>query len=231
MKLLALLKEKLWEVVQAVAPLVVVACFMQFVLVQAPSGLFLRFLVGVVLAIVGMQLMFIGIDMGVLPMGRFIGAELPKKKSLALILGVAFALGFATTIAEPDVLVLSHQVQTASNNAISAWKLSYVIAGSVGVFVALAMLRLVWGFSMNVLLTVCYTVAIVLSLLQPDFVPLAYDAGSVTTGIVSAPVIMALALGLSAVLNRRCVSDGFGLLGLASLGPIIAVLIFGLLGR
>jgi hypothetical protein len=229
MKWPALFKERLGEVVQAIAPLAVAACLFQFLVVQAPAELFIRFLVGVLFAIIGMQLMFIGIDMGILPMGRFLGAELPRKQSITLILGVAFAMGFATTIAEPDVLVLSDQVQHASGGAIPAWKLSYLIAASVGVFTALALLRLIRGFSMNILLAIGYGVAILLSIVQPDFVPLAYDAGSVTTGIVSAPAILALALGLSAALHRHSVSDGFGLLGLASLGPIIAVLIYGLL--
>lgn len=227
----ALLKEKLVEVLKAVAPLVIMVCVVQIVLVQAPILVFLNFLAGSALAVVGMMLLFTGIDIGVLPMGRFIGAELPKKGSLALIIGVAFALGFATTIAEPDVLVLADQVDLASEGAISGLAVLYVIGIGLALFVAIAMARIVWGVPMTYLLTGAYSAVIVFSFLAPaEFVPVAYDAGSVTTGVLTAPVVIAVALGLSSVLaGRSAVADGFGLLGFASVGPIIAVMLMGML--
>jgi len=229
--MLALLREKLLEVVNAVGPLIAVVCVLQFLFVEAPAGLFLQFLAGSVLCIVGMLLLFTGIDLGLLPMGRFIGAELPKKESLALIVAVAFSLGFATTVAEPDVLVLAEQVDMASQGSISDHAVLYVIAAGLATFVAVAMARIVSGFPLTYLLAAAYSVVIVLSFFTPaDFVPLAYDAGSVTTGVLTAPVVIALALGLSSVLaGRSAVSDGFGLLGFASVGPIIAVMIMGIL--
>ena len=216
---------------RAVGPLIVAGCLLQIALVGASAVLFLQFLAGSCLAVLGMVLLFAGIDMGVLPMGRFIGAELPRSGSVGLIIGVAFALGFATTIAEPDVLVLAHQVVTASGAAIGRHLLVYVIATGVGLFAALALFRAVRGHSMAALLTVVYGVVILLSLLAPaDIVPLAYDSGSVTTGVLTAPVVLALALGVSSVMSQRsAVADGFGLLGLASVGPIIAVLLLGML--
>ena len=227
----SLLRTRLPEAAKAVAPLVGVVCVLQVSLVQAPAALFVQFLAGSVLAMLGMLLLFAGIDVGILPMGRFIGAELPRKGSLWLILGVAFALGFATTVAEPDVLVLSGQVESASQGSLRSHTLIYIIALGVGLFTAIGLLRVVKGFSMAALLAGVYTVMIVLSLVAPaDVVPLAYDAGSVTTGVLTAPVVLALALGLASVLaERSAVDDGFGLLGLASVGPIIAVLLLGLL--
>jgi hypothetical protein len=227
----SLLRTRLPEVVTAITPLVGVAAILQILLVHAPATLFLQFLVGSLLVMVGMLLLFGGIDVGILPMGRFIGAELPKLGSLWLILSVAFALGFATTVAEPDVLVLSRQVGVASGGSLGGRALIYVIAAGVGLFVAVGLLRVVKGFSMAALLAGVYALMIVLSLLAPGtFVPLAYDAGSVTTGVLTTPVVLALALGLTSVLSgRSAVSDGFGLLGLASVGPVLAVLLLGLL--
>jgi hypothetical protein len=114
---------------------------------------------------------------------------------------------------------------------VSGQLLVYIVAGGVGVFTALALLRVIYGFSMTYLLAAVYVLMIVLSLLSPArFVPLAYDAGSVTTGVLTAPVVLALAIGCNSVLAQRsAVSDGFGLLGLASVGPIIAVLLVGIL--
>lgn len=228
-----LLKEKLLEVIKAFAPLIIVVCALQFTLVEAPIALFLQFLIGALMAIGGMVLFFMGIDLGILPMGRFIGAELPQRGSLLLIIGVAFSFGFATTVAEPDVLILSRQVDAISRGAIPGDTVLYVTAIGVGIYVATAMMRVVFGVRMAYLLAASYSMVILLSFFTPaEFVPLAYDSGSVTTGALTAPVVIALALGLSSVLaGRSSVSDGFGLLGFASIGPIIAVMIMGILLR
>jgi hypothetical protein len=226
----ALLRQKLLEVLRAVGPLIVTAAALEAVLGHAQAALYVQFFVGALFAIAGMLLLFAGIEIGILPMGRFIGAELPKKGSLWLIVGVAFSLGVATTVAEPDVLVLASQVEAASGGASSARLLVYVIAVGVGLFVGLALLRVMWGVRMVYLLGAVYGAMLVLSLLAPaEIAPLAFDAGSVTTGVLTAPVVLALALGLSSVLaERSSVADGFGLLGFASAGPTIAILLLGL---
>src|SRR5690606_3728321 len=183
------------------------------------------------LAVIGMMLLFVGIDIGIVPMGRYIGAELPRRRSIRLIISVAFALGFATTIPEPDVLVLSTQVQEATAGAISGITVQYAIALGVAVLTAIAAMRIVFGWSLRWQLAAGYTLAIALALLAPgDFVSLAFDGGSVTTGVLSAPVIIALSIGISSVLaGRSAISDGFGVVGFASIGPILAILILGLL--
>lgn len=223
----AMLKERLPEVLMAMAPLVAVVCVLQVAVVQAPLPQFFQFLAGAALSALGMLLLFAGIDLGVLPMGRFIGAELPRKGSLWLIAGVAFALGFAVTVAEPDVLILAGQVEAAAQGGIAGQPLVYVIAAGVGLLSAAGLLRIVLGFPLEALLAIVFALMLALSFLAPaKFVPLAYDAGSVTTGVVTAPVLLALAVGLSTVLARRsAAADGFGLLGLASAGPVIAVLL------
>ena len=228
--MIALFREHSIEALKAVAPLIAAVCVLQFTVVHAPLPLFVQFLVGSVLAVVGMVLLFAGIDLGVLPMGRFIGAELPRKRSLSLIIGVGFAMGFATTVAEPDVLVLSAQVQSESQGAIHGQFLTHVIAAGVGFLSALALLRVVHGFALRWLLAIAYSLILVLTYFAPEsFIALAYDAGSVTTGVLTTPVLLALAIGLSSVIaGRSAIGDGFGLLGLASSGPIIAVLLMGL---
>lgn len=227
--MLALLRERLEEAIKAIAPLIVLAVLLQITVVHAPLALFIEFVLGSMLATAGILFLFAGVEMGILPMGRFIGAELPKKGSLKLILAIAFALGFATTVAEPDVLVLAGQAEAASRNAIHAQPLTYVIAAGVGAFSAIGLGRVVYGYSIRTLLAVTYAAMILLTFLAPpDFISLAYDAGSVTTGVLTTPVVLALAIGLSSVLaGRSAVSDGFGLLGLGSAGAIIAVLVMG----
>jgi len=229
--MIAILREKTREVLHAVGPLILSISLLQFALVRAPLGLFLQFLIGGLLAAVGMVLFFIGIDIGIVPMGRFVGAELPKKRSLLLILVVAFSIGFATTMPEPDVLVLSNQVEQASGGEIPATAVVYAIALGVGGLAAIAAARIVLGWPLKYLLAVGYGLGLVLAVwAPPEVVSLAFDGGSVTTGVLSAPVIIALAIGVSSVLaGRSTVSDGFGVVGFASIGPIILILAMGLL--
>lgn len=230
--MLALLRAQLPDVVRAAAPLGLVVAALQVTIVGAPAAEFLQFLAGLALAILGMTLLFAGIDLGILPMGRYIGAELPRRGSLPLILLTAFALGFATTIAEPDVIVLAQQVETASGGDLSATTLAVVISAGVGAFVVIAMLRIVSGVPMVYLLAAFYLVGVGLTFVAPPrIVPTAWDAGSVTTGALSSPVILALALGFISVLPKRnAVEDGFGLLGLGSIGAVLLVLLFGMWG-
>lgn len=225
------LRRRLVEVLWSVGPLFGLICLLQITVVQAPAALFVQFLAGSMLVILGLVLLFLGVDHGILPMGRFIGAEMPRKGSVALIIGVGFAMGFATTIAEPDVLVLARQIDKISKGEINGTAVLYTIGLGVALCTAIAMGRVVYGVSLRLLLTVLLGGAILLSLVAPpEFVPLAYDAGSVTTGVLTAPVVIAVAVGLSSVLaGRSAVSDGFGVLGLASIGPIIAVLVMGLM--
>lgn len=225
-----LLMEKILEVIKAFAPLIIVVSILQFTLVHSPTAVFLQFVIGTLMAGCGMVLFFMGIDLGILPMGRFIGAQLPQRGSVAFIAGVAFSLGFATTIAEPDVLVLSRQVDAITGGAIRGRVVLFVTAIGVGIYVAMAMLRIIYGIRMAYLLAANYGAIIVLSFFAPArMISLAYDAGSVTTGALTAPVVIALALGLSSVLGgRSAVSEAFGLLGFASIGPIIAFIILGI---
>ncbi len=224
------LKRRLVEVLQTVAPLVGVVCVLQLTLVQAPLAVFLQFLIGSALIIAGMFLLFLGVDYGIVPMGRFVGGELPRKGSVALIVLVGFAMGFATTVAEPDVLVLAVQVDQISQGNIDRLTVLTVTALGVGVFVALAMARIIYDISIRVMLTLSLAAVIALSFIAPaKFVPMAYDAGSVTTGVLTTPVVIAIAVGLTSVLaGRSAVSDGFGLLGFASIGAIIAIMLMGL---
>lgn len=224
--MLQFLRSKFPEVLRAIAPLVGSVCVLQLFLVQAPLAQFLQFLAGAVLAGVGMLFLFAGIEHGILPMGRYIGAELPRKNSTWLIAAVAAGTGFVTTIAEPDVLILVGQVELVAGGGLSGWALACLIAAGVGLFAAAALLCISHGVGLTRLLAGVFFLMVVLSpLASSSIVPLAYDAGSVTTGVLSAPVLLALALGLGSVLARQ--SEGFGLLGLVSAGPVVLVLLVG----
>jgi hypothetical protein len=212
-------------------PLVLVIVILQFTLIKMPAAVFLQFIGGSIMVILGMTLFLVGIEIGILPMGEAIGSALPKRRSVLLIVAIVFLVGFAATIAEPDVVVLSGQIDRVSEGNISDEILIYVIGIGIGFFIVVAVLRIIFGFRMSYLLGAGYLIVIILSFFTPpEYVPVAFDAGGVTTGPMTVPIILALGIGLSSVLARRsAISDGFGLIGLASVGPIIAVMILGIL--
>jgi len=226
-----LLKDTTFEVIRAIAPLIVVVIILQFAFVKATAGVFAQFLVGSILVIAGMIFFLLGIEVGILPAGKIVGEGLIEKRSLWLIIAIAFLIGFSTTIAEPDVLVLSKQADTITGGAVPESSLVYIIGIGLAFFVTMAMVRIIFGFRITYLLTASYLIVILLSFFTPpEFVSLAFDSGSVTTGALTAPIVIALGIGLSSVLaGRSAISDGFGLLGLASIGPIIAVMIMGII--
>jgi hypothetical protein len=223
--------DNLTESVLAVLPITLVVLLMQIFLLSMPWVSVARFLIGAVMVLAGLFLFLQGVKIGLLPMGEAVGAELPKHGSLLFLLFFAFILGFAVTVAEPDVRVLAHQVDYISEGLIGRNLLIFTVALGVASFVALAMLRIVLAIPIAWLLAGGYLLILALSFVTPpSFVPIAFDAGGVTTGPVTVPFILALGLGTVAVMGgRSSFSDGFGLVGLASIGPVIGVMLLGLI--
>lgn len=223
-------KETTREVVQAVLPLTLAVLLIMFA-IGLNSDLIMSFIMGAVLVILGMVFFLMGVKLGMLPIGEAIGSELPKHNSIIFIVVVAFILSFMATVAEPDVRVLSAMIDSVSDDSITRNALIISIAFGVGFFVSVSMLRIVYGVPIKYLLTVGYLVVIVLSFFtNPEYLAIAYDAGGVTTGPMTVPVILALGIGIVSVLSEKSeLSEGFGLIGLASIGPILSVMLMGVL--
>ncbi|APH38892.1 DUF1538 domain-containing protein [Methanohalophilus halophilus] len=224
------LKETTKEVIQAVLPLTV-AVFFLMVIIGMNHDMFLSFFMGSLMVILGMILFLLGVKIGMLPIGESIGSELSKHNSLLFILGSAFILSFMATVAEPDVRVLSSMIDSVSEDSISRNVLIISIASGVGFFVAVSMLRIAYGVPIKYLFTVGYLIILVLSFFtNPDYLAIAFDAGGVTTGPMTVPIILALGIGTVSVLgDKSALTEGFGLIGLASIGPILAVMLLGVL--
>jgi len=231
--MLSELKESFMEVVWAIAPLTLVVVLLQLSIIHMPLVDFVRFLIGALLVMLGFLLFLQGVKVGLLPMGEMVGAELPKRAGLPLILLTAFLLGFFVTVAEPDVRVLSHQVDLVSQGEIGKNLLIATVALGIGIFVCIAMLRIILGIPIAYLLAGSYLAVLALSFFTPpDFVPIAFDAGGVTTGPITVPFILALGIGTASVLGgRSSIADAFGLVGLASVGPVLGVMLLGIFHR
>jgi len=224
-------KEILLEVVQAIVPIVIVISLIQFFVIRTPIELFWQFMVGALMVTAGLFLFLVGVRVSLLPIGELIGSEVTSRGSVAALLAAAFVFGFIITVAEPDVRVLAHQVDIASRGAIESNILILAVALGVGFFVSIAILRILLGIPIFYFLTAGYVMIVALSFFTPpDFVAISFDAGGVTTGPMAVPFILALGVGATSVLGgKSTVADTFGLIGLASIGPVLGVMILGVI--
>ncbi|MFH7326717.1 DUF1538 domain-containing protein [Desulfurivibrio sp. C05AmB] len=224
------IKETVQEVFYAVLPITAVVFVLQFTLIWLPLATFFQFLVGLVMVTVGLTLFLWGVQVAMLPIGEMIGASLPKMGKAWLVVFFGILLGFAATVAEPDVRVLAMQVDQVSGGDISKNLLIYTVAAGVAFFVGLAMLRIILSIPITYLLVTGYALVFLLAAFTPNhFVPVSFDAGGVTTGPMTVPFILALGVGVASVLGGKTASaDGFGLVALASIGPILAVMLLGI---
>ncbi len=220
----ALLK-KFEESLVSILPIMIIVLLLALTLVSFDFVLIVQFLVASVCLILGMTLFTHGADTAMLPIGTHIGAYLSKTAKIWLMMVVGFFLGVVITIAEPDLMVLAEQVAS-----INTWLFIVVVGIGVGIFMVLAMLRTVFKIPLNIILLVSYGLIFALSFVIPsNFVPLSFDSGSVTTGPISVPFLMAFGLGFAAVRAQSGKQDdsSFGMVALGSAGPILAVMILG----
>ena len=190
----------------------------------------ITFTIGAALLVLGIGLFNMGADLAMTPIGTHVGSGLSKQRKLGMLLAVGFVLGMLITIAEPDLQVLAKQVSAVMNGTV----LIYAVGLGVGVFLIIAVMKIVFKRSLSQLLMLFYMLMFALALMlvvqdNESLLPLAFDSGGVTTGPITVPFIMALGVGISSVLgDRRSKENSFGLVALCSVGPIVAVLVLGL---
>ncbi len=219
------LKEKTRESVTAVLPITILVLLLGVFAVPMETGTTALFLTGAVLLIIGMGFFQLGAETAMTPLGEGIGAQLWGNKKIPAILFICFLMGVVITIAEPDLQVLANQVESIPNMT-----LIWTVAVGVGIFLAIAVLRILFQISLSKILCVLYLVLFLISFLAPsEFVAVAFDAGGVTTGPMTVPFIMALGVGLGAARSDKDgSSDSFGLVSLCSVGPILMVMLLGI---
>ena len=228
--------------VRAILPLVLFLMFVLFVVLKSTLPNKMITVYGLALTIVGMCIFNIGLTYGLGAIGSQTGGVLPAAfmdipvsesspifnivTGLSIVIGFAFILGFGATLAEPALNALGSTVQDLTNGAFKKSMLMYSVAGGVAVGIALGVSKVVLGFDLMKVLMPLYLLGIVLTVLSTEeFVNVAWDSAGVTTGPVTVPLVLAMGLGLG---NAVSAIDGFGILSLASICPIVAVLSMGL---
>lgn len=216
---------KIKESLSSVLPITAIVLLLHFTVAPMSMGILSLFLVGSVMLIFGMGLFTLGADMSMMPMGERIGAELTKSRKLFLLVAVSFLMGVMITVAEPDLQVLAGQVPAVPDPIIIG-----SVALGVGIFLVIALMRIVFQIKLSHMLIFFYLIVFGLAAFAPEsFVAVAFDSGGVTTGPITVPFIMALGIGVAAVRGGKSShDDSFGLVALCSVGPILAVLIMGM---
>lgn len=212
-------------------PIIVVVAVFQFLVIRQVPDDWLPMSIGLGIVVIGVALFLQGLDLGIFPIGKNLSNEFARKGSLPLLMIFGFCLGFAAVIAEPALIAVASQAEIISEGRISDFTLRLLVASSVGVVVALGVVRILLGHGLHWYMIIGYIVVVIVTFFAPEeIVGLAYDSGGVTTNIVTVPLIAALGIGLAMSLRgRNALVHGFGLVGLSVMVPMITVQIYGII--
>lgn len=219
-------EEKISETLKAVIPILVIVLILCFTIAPIPPSILMTFLLGAVLLIVGMLFFNVGVELSMTPIGERVGSIMTKSKNIFIMIFISFVMGFFITISEPDLQVLAGQVPSIPN-------LTLILAVALGVacFLVVAILRMLFGIALPHLLVIFYIMVFGMAAFVPkELLSVAFDSGGVTTGPMTVPFIMSFGIGISAIRSdKHAEDDSFGLVSLCSIGPILAVLILGMI--
>lgn len=212
-------------------PIILVVVAFQALLFRAwPEG-GLAMAGGLLIVAVGVALFLQGLELSIFPVGKRLANQFARRGSVPLLMAFGFAIGFSAVVAEPALIAVAEQAREISGGRIDALTLRLIVAGSVGLVMALGVLRVVLGHPIHWYMIAGYVTVVLVTFFAPaEIVGLAYDSGGVTTNIVTVPLIAALGIGLaSSIRGRNPLIDGFGLVALAVMVPMISVQLYGIL--
>lgn len=221
------------EVFFALIPLLVFFIFFQIFFLRLSRRKVIDTLVGFVLTFIGLSLFLQGVNIGFLPTGEMMGERLGALNSQWLLIPIGFVLGFFATYAEPAVTILIHQVEKVSAGYIPQRILLYTVSIGVGLSMALSMVRILLGISLWYFILPGYLLVFWLAKNSSKlFTAIAFDSGGIVTGPMIATFLLAMFVGIATVIDGRDpMIDGFGMIALVALAPILSVLVLGRLNK
>lgn len=228
---MSLLYEKLKEVAKTLLPVVILVLIICFTVVDVDTDVILRFIVGSVLLLIGLTIFLWGVDLAMNPIGEHMSKEVATSRSPIKLTVLSFLLGFLITVAEPDLLILGNQIEGASGGDLASQIIVYMVSIGVGAMVSLGVFRLLKDKPLNVFMAITYGIIFFLALLvSEEFLAIAFDASGATTGALTTPFVLALSLGLSNIKGgKKSEENSFGLVGIMSAGPILAVMLLSII--
>jgi Protein of unknown function (DUF1538) len=240
--LLGQMATSLIDSLRDLTPIFLVIGVFQLLVLKQPLPDLLNLAWGMLLVLLGLSLFVQGLKLGLFPIGESLALSFAAKGSVTWLLLFAFALGFGTTVAEPALIAIAEEAARVA--AVGGWieeseavrrnyanGLRYTVALSVGFAVVLGVMRILRGWPLQNLIILGYLGVILMTAIAPkEIVGIAYDSGGVTTSTITVPLVTALGVGLaSCIEGRNPMTDGFGLIALASLMPMIFVMVYGAL--
>ena len=213
-------------------PLAVIIVICLLIAPLESSADYLKILVGYACVVFGQSMFIVGLETSILPIGRMVGGSFAKYNKLAFVLMFGFVFGLLATVAEPALAVLAKQIggiMPLVNSTLFIW----VTGTGIGIGVAIALVRIVKNINIKLVFAVLYILSFALVVFSPnEFIAIAFDGSGATTGDVSVPFILALGLGISTTFSKsKTNEDSLGIIGISSVGPIIAVLLYGIVAK
>jgi len=226
------LYSKLKEVLYAVLPITVMVLILSLTLVPLNLTQLLQFIIGAIFIIGGLSIFLLGVDIGIIPIGQMVGATIAKSNKIWIVIISGLLLGFFISIAEPDLHILADQIEMVTSGIISKISIVIVVSIGIGMLIATGLVRIVYNFPLYKLFLILYAIIFALAIFtSPEFLAISFDASGATTGALTVPFILALALGVSSLKkdSKASEKDSFGLVGIASTGAIITVMIMNII--
>ena len=223
---------KLKEVLSSVLPITIIVLILNFTLTPLETPLIIRFLIGATFIIFGLTIFLIGVDIGITPIGNNMGATVVRTNKLWFVAIAGLILGFFISVAEPDLHILAGQVDSVTSGLISKGSIVVVVSIGIAIMLAIGLIRIVFNFPLYKLLTIIYGFIFILAFLcAPEFLAISFDASGATTGALTVPFILALAMGVSKMKkdSKASEKDSFGLVAIASTGAILSVMLMSII--
>lgn len=226
MRLLKTIKETFYSSIPLAVIIITCLCFFP---IQGIDN-YIKIIIGYASVVIGQSLFLVGLESSILPIGHMVGSSFSKYNKVFFVLSFGFVFGLLATVAEPAISVLARQINgilPIINSTVFIW----ITGFGIGVGVAIALYRMLKNTSIKIIFAVLYALVFILVIFSPEeFISIAFDGSGATTGDVSVPFILALGIGISATFSKNKTNeDSFGIIGISSVGPIITVLLYGVI--
>lgn len=231
---MSVLISKFNEVLYSVLPITALVLILHFTLTPIDTPLLIRFVIGAVFIIMGLTIFLIGVDVGITPIGNTMGSTIAKTNKMRIVAIAGLILGFVISIAEPDLHILAGQVDSVTSGLISKSSIVVIVSAGIAALLSIGLVRIVFNFPLYKLLSVLYGIVFILALFtSPEFLAISFDASGATTGALTVPFILALAMGISKLKkdSKSSEEDSFGLVAIASVGAIISVMLMSIVSK
>ncbi|HNP92812.1 MAG TPA: DUF1538 domain-containing protein [Rectinema sp.] len=232
MRMIEILRD-IWGTAKTVLPLAMILVILQVIVLKKPIKNLREFIIGILLSIAGLHFFLKGVFMSILPLGDSVGGNIAILDNKLLIVAISLVIGYLGTLVEPALKTLALEVEEVSVGAIPNKVLIHAVAIGFGLGMGIGVWKIINNISfIKIVIPLIFVIILLIPFVPKEFVSIAMDSASATTGPVNIPLNMAIAVGLAKSLeNVDPLTSGFGIIGLTSIGAVISVMVLGLLTR